>query len=96
MAFLTQKSQITQKIIITLFCFLNKNANFFLENCQKSQKTVIITSTPGCFPTASSFLFGQMGFDPLTRSSGIPVLGQVRHKRRKKIATKPSCFVKRV
>jgi hypothetical protein len=24
-----------------------KNANFFAENCQKSQKIVIITSTPG-------------------------------------------------
>jgi hypothetical protein len=24
-----------------------KNANFFVENCQKSQKIVIITSTPG-------------------------------------------------
>jgi hypothetical protein len=23
-----------------------KNANFFVENCQKSQKIVIITSTP--------------------------------------------------
>jgi hypothetical protein len=24
----------------------DKNANFFAENCQKSQKIVIITSTP--------------------------------------------------
>jgi hypothetical protein len=24
-----------------------KNANFFAENCRKSQKIVIITSTPG-------------------------------------------------
>jgi hypothetical protein len=27
--------------------FWLKNANFFAENCQKSQKIVIITSTPG-------------------------------------------------
>jgi hypothetical protein len=27
--------------------FLRKNANFFAENWQKSQKIVIITSTPG-------------------------------------------------
>jgi hypothetical protein len=26
--------------------FLRKNANLFAENCQKSQKIVIITSTP--------------------------------------------------
>jgi hypothetical protein len=32
--------------LITTFVF-EKNANFFAENCQKSQKTVIITSTLG-------------------------------------------------
>jgi hypothetical protein len=32
-------------VIITLV--FEKNANFFAENCQKSQKIVIITSTPG-------------------------------------------------
>jgi hypothetical protein len=32
-------------MIITLV--FEKNANFFAENCQKSQKIVIITSTPG-------------------------------------------------
>jgi hypothetical protein len=31
-------------LIITLV--FDKNANFFAENCQKSQKIVIITSTP--------------------------------------------------
>jgi hypothetical protein len=31
--------------IITLF--FEKNANFFAENGQKSQKIVIVTSTPG-------------------------------------------------
>jgi hypothetical protein len=31
-------------IVILVF---EKNANFFAENCQKSQKIVIITSTPG-------------------------------------------------
>jgi hypothetical protein len=32
-------------MIITLV--FEKNANFFAENCQKSQKIVIITSVPG-------------------------------------------------
>jgi hypothetical protein len=32
-------------MIITLV--FEKNANFFAENCRKSQKIVIITSTPG-------------------------------------------------
>jgi hypothetical protein len=32
-------------VIITLV--FGKNANFFAENCRKSQKIVIITSTPG-------------------------------------------------
>jgi hypothetical protein len=32
-------------LIITLV--FEKNANFFAENCRKSQKIVIITSTPG-------------------------------------------------
>jgi hypothetical protein len=32
-------------MIITLV--FEKNANFFAENCKKSQKIVIITSTPG-------------------------------------------------
>jgi hypothetical protein len=32
-------------MIITLV--FEKNANFFAENCQKSQKIVIISSTPG-------------------------------------------------
>jgi hypothetical protein len=32
-------------LVITLV--FEKNANFFAENCQKSQKIVIITSTPG-------------------------------------------------
>jgi hypothetical protein len=36
-----------QNFIITLV--FEKNANFFAENCQKSQKIVIITSTPGNF-----------------------------------------------
>jgi uncharacterized Zn-finger protein len=37
-------------IIITLV--FKKNANFFAENCRKSQKIVIITLTPG--PTSAS------------------------------------------
>jgi hypothetical protein len=33
-----------KKFIITLI--FEKNANFFTENCRKSQKIVIITSSP--------------------------------------------------
>jgi hypothetical protein len=44
-AFLTQnKSKLYTILIITLV--FEKNANFFAQNCQKSQKIVIITSTP--------------------------------------------------
>jgi hypothetical protein len=49
MAFLTQnKAKLCKILIITLV--FEKNANFFAENWQKSQKKVIITSTPGCLP----------------------------------------------
>jgi hypothetical protein len=45
LAFLTQnKAKICEILIITLV--FEKNANFFAENCRKSQKIVIITSTP--------------------------------------------------
>jgi hypothetical protein len=44
LAFLTE-NKANKKLIITLF--FEKNANFFAENCQKSQKIVIITSVPG-------------------------------------------------
>jgi hypothetical protein len=43
LAFLTQNNVIFLNLIITF----EKNVNFFAENCQKSQKIVIITSTPG-------------------------------------------------
>jgi hypothetical protein len=46
LALFTQNKAILCKIlIITLVS--EKNANFFAENCQKSQKIVIITPTPG-------------------------------------------------
>jgi hypothetical protein len=46
MAFLTQyKAKLCKILIITLV--FEKNANFFAENCRKSQKIVIITLTPG-------------------------------------------------
>jgi hypothetical protein len=46
MAFLTQnKAKLCKILIITLV--FEKNANFFAENCQKSQTIVIITSVPG-------------------------------------------------
>jgi hypothetical protein len=44
-AFLTRnKAKLSKFLIITLV--FEKNANFFLENYQKSQKIVIITSSP--------------------------------------------------
>jgi hypothetical protein len=39
------KAKLCKNWIITLF--FEKTANFFTENWQKSQKIVIITSTPG-------------------------------------------------
>jgi hypothetical protein len=46
LAFLSKnKAKICKIVIITLV--FEKNANFFAENWQKSQKIVIITSTPG-------------------------------------------------
>jgi hypothetical protein len=53
LAFLTQnKAKLCKILIITLI--FEKNANFFAENCQKSQKIVIISSTIGwCKPTKS-------------------------------------------
>jgi hypothetical protein len=45
LAFLTQnKAKLCKILIITLV--FEKNAKFFAENWQKSQKIVIITSTP--------------------------------------------------
>jgi hypothetical protein len=44
LAFLTpNKAKLCKNLIITLV--FEKNANFFSENCRKSQKIVIITST---------------------------------------------------
>jgi hypothetical protein len=45
LAFLTQnKAKIFKNLIITLV--FEKNANFFTQNFRKSQKIVIVTSTP--------------------------------------------------
>jgi hypothetical protein len=53
LAFLTQnKAKLCKILIITLV--FEKNANFFAENWQKSQKIVIITSTPVCQSDAAS------------------------------------------
>jgi hypothetical protein len=46
LAFFTQNKAKLCKILITTLVF-EKNANFFAENCRKSQKIVIITATPG-------------------------------------------------
>jgi hypothetical protein len=45
LAFLTQNKGKLFKILIITLVF-EKNANFFAKNCRKSQKIVIITSTP--------------------------------------------------
>jgi hypothetical protein len=42
--FVSKQSQILKKLIIALV--FEKNANLFAENWRKSQKIVIITSTP--------------------------------------------------
>jgi hypothetical protein len=42
--FIQNKAKLCKILIITLV--FEKNANFFAENCRKSQKIVIITSTP--------------------------------------------------
>jgi hypothetical protein len=45
-AFLTEnKANFKKNLIVTLV--FEKNANFFAENCQKSQKKVIVTSATG-------------------------------------------------
>jgi hypothetical protein len=45
-AFLTQNKAKLRKILSITLVF-GENANFFAENCRKSQKIVIIISTPG-------------------------------------------------
>jgi hypothetical protein len=48
MAFLTQnKAKLCKILIITLV--FERNANFLAENCRKSPKIVIVTSTPDPF-----------------------------------------------
>jgi hypothetical protein len=54
LAFFAQnKAKLCKRLIITLV--FEKNANFFAENCQKSQKIVIITSTSGANPATFKF-----------------------------------------
>jgi hypothetical protein len=49
MAFLTQnKAKLCKNLIIILV--FDKNANFFAENCRKSQKIVIITGSANFRP----------------------------------------------
>jgi hypothetical protein len=57
LAFLTQNKDKLCKFLIIITLVFEKNANFFDENCRKSQKIVIITSTtPGhTAPDAISF-----------------------------------------
>jgi hypothetical protein len=54
MAVFTQnKAKLCQILILTLV--FEKNTNFFAENCQNSQKIVIITSAPGANPTTVGY-----------------------------------------
>jgi hypothetical protein len=58
LAFLTQnKANLCKMLIITLV--FEKNANFFAENYQKSQKNVIITLDP-CTQYNNEYLFLQL------------------------------------
>jgi hypothetical protein len=54
MAFLLKLLLVFAKIVIITLVF-EKNANFFAKNCQKLQKIVIITSTPGANPSPLSY-----------------------------------------
>jgi hypothetical protein len=53
LAFFAQTTACFAKIVIITLVF-EKNANFFAENCRKSQKIVIITSTPDEFVTKNT------------------------------------------
>jgi hypothetical protein len=53
LSFLTQnKAKLFKNLTITLV--FEKNAIFFAENCQKSQKIVLLTSTPDQTPRRPS------------------------------------------
>jgi hypothetical protein len=54
LALLAQNKAKLFRILILKLDF-KKNANFFAENWQKSQKLVIITSTPGANPAIVSY-----------------------------------------
>jgi hypothetical protein len=53
LAFLTQNKAKFCKFLIIKLVF-EKNANFFAENCRKSQKIEIISSTPAQFAQVES------------------------------------------
>jgi hypothetical protein len=73
MAFLTQNKTKLWKILIITSVF-EKNANFFAENCRKSQKIVIKTSTPAQFELRRILI---CSFDQLTSSFWLPLSGQI-------------------
>jgi hypothetical protein len=71
LAFLTQnKGKLCKILIITLV--FEKNANFFAENWQKSQKIVIITSTPGSHDPWHQSPRGQAKRRPRSRQGNGP------------------------
>jgi hypothetical protein len=53
-AFLTLNKAKLGKTLTKILVF-EKNANFFAENCRKSPKIVIITSTPRCYDFKNIF-----------------------------------------
>jgi hypothetical protein len=75
LAFFTQnKAKLCKILIITLV--FEKNANFVAENWEKPQKIVIITSTPGNFPSEmenrkNGHLVRLKPVDPLARDDWI-------------------------
>jgi hypothetical protein len=74
LAFLTQnKAKLCKILIITLV--FEKNANFFAE---KSQKIVIITSTPGHpgvrFPSLAPFYLSITSHQKLARLRPLPII----------------------
>jgi hypothetical protein len=59
LAFFTQNTaKLFKNLIITIV--FEKSANFYAENCQKSKKIVIITSTPDFAKYWEIDFFGQL------------------------------------
>jgi hypothetical protein len=82
LAILTQtKGNFAEKVIITLV--FKKNAIFFAENWQKSQKIVIITSVPGWAIFWSTFKTpsGHPVFEPFSQDAAETKVWCESHRR---------------